>query len=82
MKLLLISSVSPCFAQRVASTFDDLPLNGDLPPGFTRLKIARDTIAVLRARQVPPTYGFVNAKKLEGNADAADELSHYKLQVL
>jgi len=77
MKLLLILmvfSLSPGFAQTVAITFDDLPLNGELPPGVTRLKIARDTIAVLKARHVPPTYGFVNAQKLEGNADAADAL--------
>ncbi|HXW89451.1 MAG TPA: polysaccharide deacetylase family protein [Terriglobales bacterium] len=77
MKLLpivVILCVSPCLAQMVAITFDDLPLNGELPPGVTRLKIARDTIAVLRARHVPPTYGFVNAKKLEGNADAAEAL--------
>jgi peptidoglycan-N-acetylglucosamine deacetylase len=74
LAILLILSLSPCFAQKVAITFDDLPLNGDLPPGVTRLKIARDTIAVLGARHVPPTYGFVNAKKLEGNADAANAL--------
>ena len=74
LAILLILYMSPCLAQKVAITFDDLPLNGDLPPGVTRLKIARDTIAVLRVRRVPPTYGFVNARKLEGNADAADAL--------
>ena len=74
LPILLLLSLRPCFAQTVAITFDDLPLNGDLPPGVTRLMTARETIAVLRARHVPPTYGFVNAKKLEGNADAADAL--------
>jgi peptidoglycan-N-acetylglucosamine deacetylase len=74
LPILLLLWVRPCFAQTVAITFDDLPLNGDLPPGVTRLTIARETIAVLKARHVPPTYGFVNAKKLEGNADAADAL--------
>ena len=74
LAILLILSVSPCFAQKVAITFDDLPLNGDLPPGVTQPKIARDTIAVLKSRHVPPTYGFVNAGKLESNADAADAL--------
>ncbi len=63
-----------CVAQRVAITFDDLPLNGDLPPGVTRVQIARDTLALLKARHLPAAYGFVNAKKLEGNPDAAEVL--------
>ena len=69
---LLIANV--CSAQKVAITFDDLPLNGDLPPGVTRVQIARDTIALLKARHLPPAYGFVNAKKLEGDLDAAEAL--------
>lgn len=70
--ILLIGNI--CAAQKVAVTFDDLPLNGDLPPGATRLEITRDTLAVLKKRHVPPAYGFINAKKLEGNADAAEAL--------
>src|SRR3974390_3105327 len=61
-------------AQKIAITFDDLPLNGELPPGVTRVDITRNTLAVLQARHVPPAYGFVNARKLEGNADAAAAL--------
>ena len=72
ISLLLI--VNECAAQKVAITFDDLPLNGDLPPGVTQAQIARDTLAVLKARHVPPAYGFINAKKLEGNPDAAEAL--------
>lgn len=70
--LLLFVGVS--FAQKIAVTFDDLPLNGDLPPGVTRVQIARDTLALLKARHVPAAYGFINARKLEGNADAAEAL--------
>lgn len=70
--LILIAALCP--AQKVAITFDDLPLNGDLPPGVTRTQIARDTIAILNARHLPPAYGFVNTKKLEGNPDAAEAL--------
>ena len=70
--LLLFVGVS--FAQKIAVTFDDLPLNGDLPPGVTRVKIAGDTLALLKARHVPAAYGFINARKLEGNADAAEAL--------
>lgn len=74
LALLCFFSVVPCFAQKVAITFDDLPLNGDLPPGVTRVQIARDTIAILKARQLPPAYGLINGKKLEGNEDAANAL--------
>lgn len=69
---LLMAGV--CLGQKVAITFDDLPLNGNLPPEVTRAQIARDTIALLKARQAPPVYGFINAKKLEGNPDAAEAL--------
>jgi hypothetical protein len=30
---------------KVALTFDDLPLNGTLPAGVTRVEITRDTLA-------------------------------------
>jgi peptidoglycan-N-acetylglucosamine deacetylase len=63
-----------CVAQKIAITMDDLPLNGLLPPGVTRVDITRDTLAVLKKRHVPPVYGFVNAKKLEGNPDGAEAL--------
>jgi peptidoglycan-N-acetylglucosamine deacetylase len=72
--LLLFLLGGVCAAQKIAVTFDDLPLNGALPTGVTRMQIARETLAVLKKRHVPPAYGFVNAKKLEGNTDAADAL--------
>jgi peptidoglycan/xylan/chitin deacetylase (PgdA/CDA1 family) len=58
----------------LAITIDDLPLNGLLPPGVTRAETTRNVLAILKKRHVPPVYGFVNAKKLEGNADAAEAL--------
>jgi peptidoglycan-N-acetylglucosamine deacetylase len=61
-------------AQDLAITFDDLPLNGLLPSGVTRVQTAENVIAILKARHVPPVYGFVNAKKLEGNEDGAEAL--------
>ena len=72
--IIFVSLNISALAQRVAITFDDLPLNGDLPPGVTRLQIARDTLALLKERQLPATYGFINAEKLEGNSDAAEAL--------
>jgi peptidoglycan/xylan/chitin deacetylase (PgdA/CDA1 family) len=72
--LFFFALVQVCGAQKLAITFDDLPLNGALPPGVTRVEIAGNTLAVLKIRHVPPAYGFVNAKKLEGNNDAAEAL--------
>ena len=72
--MFFLALVQMCAAQKVAITFDDLPLNGDLPPGVTRVEIVGNTLAVLKTRHVPAVYGFVNAKKLEGNEDAAEAL--------
>ena len=63
-----------CAAQKLAITMDDLPLNGLLPPGVTRTQTAIDVLAILKKRHVPPVYGFINAKRLEGNADGAEAL--------
>ena len=72
--VILFLAAKLCAAQKVAITFDDLPLNGDLPPGVTQVQIAREAIALLKGRQAPPAYGFINAKKLEGDGDAAQAL--------
>jgi peptidoglycan-N-acetylglucosamine deacetylase len=85
MKRLPISFAFPAFVlalglsplasgQKLAITFDDLPQNGPLPPGVTRVDIARDTLAVLKKHHVPPVYGFINAKRLEGSPDGAEAL--------
>ena len=71
---ILFALLQLCAAQKVAITFDDLPLNGELPPGMTRVEIAGNALAILKLRHVPPVYGFVNAKRLEGNEDAAQAL--------
>jgi len=72
--LLLVALCGVCVAQKVAITFDDLPLNGELPPGVTRAETAKNVLAILHKRHVPPVYGFINAKKLEGSADGAEAL--------
>lgn len=61
-------------AENVAVTFDDLPLNGELAANTTRVSVAKDVLAVLKKYRAPPIYGFVNAKRLEGNSDAAAAL--------
>jgi peptidoglycan/xylan/chitin deacetylase (PgdA/CDA1 family) len=63
-----------CVAQNLAITMDDLPLNGSLPPGVTRAQTARDVVAILKKRHLPPVYGFINAQRLEGNPDSAEAL--------
>lgn len=70
----LLLSYAACFAQGVAITFDDLPLNGDLPSGVTRAQIVKDVLGVLKAHHVPQVFGFVNSKRFEGNTDGADAL--------
>ena len=74
MGWLVVAFCAACAAQKVAITFDDLPLNGELPPGVTRAETARNVLAILKKRHVPPVYGFINAKKLEGSADGAEAL--------
>src|SRR6202167_2072166 len=71
---LLLTLSGAGAAQKVAITFDDLPLNGELPPGVTRAETTRDVLAILKKRNVPPVYGFINAKRLEGSADGAEAL--------
>jgi peptidoglycan-N-acetylglucosamine deacetylase len=58
----------------VALTFDDLPLNGTLPQGMSQSQVTRDTVQVLKRNHLPPSYGFINAAKLERNADGAQAL--------
>jgi peptidoglycan/xylan/chitin deacetylase (PgdA/CDA1 family) len=72
VSVFALSAIS--FAQKLAITFDDLPLNGSLPPGVTRAQTTKDVLAILKKRHVPPVYGFINAHKLEGDPDGAEAL--------
>jgi len=66
-----------CRAEDLAITFDDLPLNGTLQPGVTPVQVVEDVVAILKSRQVPPVYGFINSKKLEGNLEGAAALARW-----
>jgi lysophospholipase L1-like esterase len=48
-------------APELAITIDDLPVHNDLPPGMSRLDVAKSIIASLQEAGVPQPYGFVNA---------------------
>jgi peptidoglycan-N-acetylglucosamine deacetylase len=72
--LFFLELAGVCVAQKLAITMDDLPANGLLPPGVTQAETTKNVLAILKKRHVPPVYGFINAKKLEGNADGAEAL--------
>jgi len=74
LSVLCLPLTGICAAQKLAITMDDLPANGMLPPGVTRAETTRNVLAILKKRHVPPVYGFINAKKLEGSADGAEAL--------
>lgn len=58
----------------VALTFDDLPAAGTLPVGESRVKIATELAAELKANHLEGTYGFVNAVHMENDPDAQQAL--------
>ncbi len=66
----MLAPLATVGAERLAITFDDLPLNGELPRGSTRSGITRDVLAILDEQRVGPVYGFVNAGRPEHDADA------------
>lgn len=63
---------------QIAITFDDLPVHGPLPPGETRVQVAQEVIRALRAAHVPPTYGFVNAQRIEDNPETVNVLGVWR----
>ncbi|MEO6922497.1 MAG: polysaccharide deacetylase family protein, partial [Bryocella sp.] len=50
---------------QVAFTFDDLPAHGPLAPGQQRRDVITSILATLHAEHMPPTYGFINAYRME-----------------
>jgi peptidoglycan-N-acetylglucosamine deacetylase len=75
LAMFLIASPSFCgAADKVALTFDDLPVNGALAAGTTELTIVQQVLPIFAAAKAPPVYGFINAAKLEGNANGAQAL--------
>ena len=72
----LFPSTAPC--QEIAFTFDDLPAHSTLPPGETRLQVAQQIIAALKAASLPPVYGFVNGVQLQNEPDSAAVLPAWR----
>jgi peptidoglycan-N-acetylglucosamine deacetylase len=78
LAMTLIVTPALCSAlDKVALTFDDLPVNGALPAGTTELAIVEQVLPIFAAAKAPPNYGFINAAKLEGNANGAKALQRW-----
>jgi len=75
--LLSLLLATTAHADPVAVTYDDLPLNGELAPDTTRAGLVDEVLAVLRKERLPPSYGFINAGKLEGSDDGALALQRW-----
>lgn len=72
----MLAAPSFAFATiKMAVTVDDLPLHGKLPPGLSRLEIAKSMLATLKSNHVPEVYGFINAGKLGQDKELAEILN-------
>jgi peptidoglycan/xylan/chitin deacetylase (PgdA/CDA1 family) len=67
--------VDPLFVRgRVALTFDDLPVHGALPPGLSRVDVARRIVETLDSYHTPPVYGFINGKAVDEDPEGREVL--------
>jgi peptidoglycan/xylan/chitin deacetylase (PgdA/CDA1 family) len=73
-----LATAASASAQRIALTFDDLPSHSPLPLGTTRVKIASEIIAALKAAHTPPVYGFVNGLRLKNDPLSAPVLEMWR----
>lgn len=64
-------------APAIALTFDDMPAHATLPPGATRVQVARDIIAALKAHGATAT-GFVNGVLIEREPASAPVLDLWR----
>jgi peptidoglycan-N-acetylglucosamine deacetylase len=74
--MLIFASVA--FSQQVAITVDDLPSHGALPPGMTRVDVAKSILKTLKDARAPKVYGFVNARKLEQHPEDIEVLKLWR----
>jgi len=65
-------------SQEVAITFDDLPAHGALPPGMSRVDVARIILKDLKDARAPKVYGFINARKLEQHPEDMEVLKLWR----
>jgi peptidoglycan/xylan/chitin deacetylase (PgdA/CDA1 family) len=75
---LLLYSAQLSQAQQMAVTFDDLPTHGEMPAGTSRLDIAHAILATLKRQKMPPTYGFINGKRVEEDSTSLAVLKAWR----
>jgi peptidoglycan-N-acetylglucosamine deacetylase len=75
---LALSAAMAAAAPQLAITFDDLPVHGPLPPGLTRVEIAKQITTALKKAHVPPTYGFVNGVGIAAEPESAPFLKIWR----
>jgi len=61
----------------IAITFDDLPAHSALPPGTTRVEVARQTIKAFTDERVE-VYGFVNGGQIAREPESAAVLEMWR----
>jgi peptidoglycan-N-acetylglucosamine deacetylase len=74
----LIATIAVAPGQQLAFTWDDLPAHSSLPPGETRVNIARQIISAMKAADLPPVYGFMNGAKTEREPLSAPVLQEWR----
>ena len=65
-------------AQQIAFTWDDLPAHSTLPPGESRVEIARAIISAMKDAHMPPAFGFVNGVLTEREPPSVGVLSEWR----
>ncbi len=65
-------------AQQIALTFDDLPAHSALPPGETRVGVAKAILAALHDAGAPPAYGFVNGVRIAEDPSSGEVLALWR----
>jgi peptidoglycan/xylan/chitin deacetylase (PgdA/CDA1 family) len=65
-------------AQDVAITVDDLPAHSALPSGVTRVDVAREVLAALKAARVRSVTGFINGVQLAREPQSAPVLQMWR----
>ena len=76
--VLALLAATPASAEEVAITFDDLPAHSALPPGVTRVEVARDILKALKKAGVRSVHGFINGVQLEREPDSAAVLDLWR----
>jgi peptidoglycan/xylan/chitin deacetylase (PgdA/CDA1 family) len=74
--LALTTAAAP--APQIALSFDDLPSHGPLPSDTTRLAIAQQIVAALKAAHVSHVWGFVNGRGLKREPGTAGVLEAWR----